>query len=125
MTPKERVLAAINHQKPDRIPTDLGTTNCTSIAKVTYDKLKDKLKISTKGEKFLFTPFQIMQCDEEILKYLQIDTRALPGDYDAYEQKEWIAERTYKDRFGVVYKMPENGLYFDFYEAPLEKIRQR
>lgn len=121
MTSRERVLAAINHRIPDKIPTDLGTTNCTSIAKATYKKLKDKLGIAGGEDKYLFRPFQIMQCDEQILKYLQVDTRALPGDYDAYEQKEWLDERTYRDRFGIVFKMPENGLYFDFYTAPLEQ----
>ena len=121
MTSRERVLAAINHRIPDKIPTDLGTTNCTSIAKKTYKRLKEKLSITEGEDKYLFRPFQIMQCDEEILKYLQVDTRALPGDYDVYEQKEWLDENTYQDRFGIVYKMPENGLYFDFYTAPLEQ----
>ncbi len=119
MTSKERVLAAINHKKPDKMPTDLGTTNCTSIVKMTYTKVKEYYGVE-KDDNMMFSPFQIMLCDEEILQNLQIDTRNVCGDYDAYEQKEWISPDMYKDRFGVLFKMPDNGLYFDFYDYPLK-----
>ncbi len=119
MTPKQRVLAAINHQKPDKMPTDLGTTNCTSIVKHTYEKLKAHLGIECES-KMMFSPFQIMLCDESVLKALKVDTRHLCANYDAYEQKEWVSDDMYKDRFGVLYKMPDNGLYFDFYDYPLK-----
>jgi uroporphyrinogen decarboxylase len=118
MTSKERVLAAINHKVPDKIPTDLGTTNCTSIVKITYEKLKEELHIEAPNVS-LFDPFQIMQVDDAVLEYLEVDTRAVPGNYDEYEQKQWIDEKTYKDMFGVTFKMPDNGLYFDFYGYPL------
>jgi uroporphyrinogen decarboxylase len=120
MTSKERVLAAINHKIPDKVPTDLGTTNCTSIVKITYEKLKKEFHIEAPNVS-LFDPFQIMQVDEAVLEYLEIDTRAVPGNYDEYEQKQWIDEKTYKDMFDVTFKMPENGLYFDFYDYPLAK----
>jgi len=120
MTSKERVLAAINHHIPDKIPTDLGTTNCTSIVKQTYSKLKEHLGIESE-DKFLYGSFQIMRCDDAVLDHLEVDTRALPGNFDAYEQKVWLDEHSYKDNFGVTFKMPENGLYFDVCESPLAK----
>lgn len=33
MKPRERVLTALNHQEPDRIPIDLGATIVSSIVK--------------------------------------------------------------------------------------------
>ena len=117
MTSKERVLAAINHRVPDKIPADLGTTNCTSIVKSTYIPLKKLLGVEAEDE-FLFTPFQIMKCDEKVLRKLEVDTRAVAGNYDAFPVR-WLSEDSYVDQFGVQYKMPENGLYFDFWKYPL------
>jgi uroporphyrinogen decarboxylase len=36
MTPRERVVLALNHKEPDRIPIDLGGTIVSSIAKSSY-----------------------------------------------------------------------------------------
>lgn len=47
MNSRERVLAAINHREPDRIPIDLGGTRQSGIAASTYHQLKSRLGIST------------------------------------------------------------------------------
>jgi len=44
---RERVLAAINHQEPDRLPIDLGGTRQSGIAASTYHQLKQRLGISS------------------------------------------------------------------------------
>ena len=43
MTSRERVKKAINHQKPDFIPFDLGSTPITGIQVSTYAKLRKAL----------------------------------------------------------------------------------
>ncbi len=43
MNSRERVLAAINHQQPDRLPIDLGGTRQSGIAASTYHRLKQLL----------------------------------------------------------------------------------
>jgi len=47
MNSRERVLAAINHQQPDRVPIDFGGTRQSGIAASTYHKLKQRLGINT------------------------------------------------------------------------------
>lgn len=47
MNSRERVLAAINHREPDRVPIDLGGTRQTGMAASTYHKLKQRLGIKT------------------------------------------------------------------------------
>ena len=39
MTSRERVLSAVNFQKPDRVPIDLGAFRASGINAVVYDKL--------------------------------------------------------------------------------------
>lgn len=47
MNSRERVLCAINHQQPDRVPIDVGGTRQSGIAASTYHQLKERLGISS------------------------------------------------------------------------------
>ncbi len=47
MTSRERVIRAINHQEPDRVPIDLGATRQSGISASSYHKLKQHLGIHT------------------------------------------------------------------------------
>ena len=45
MTSGERIIAAINHRQPDKIPVDLGSSTVTGISGIAYNNLKKYLKI--------------------------------------------------------------------------------
>lgn len=116
MLGRERALRALHHQVPDRIPLDLGSTNCTTMTKVAYDNLKKYLGIE-KETKFMMENFQIVFIDEEVLKVLEIDTRGIHPQPVFF--KKVVDERTYFNEFGIKYHMPEGGLYYDMIEHPL------
>ena len=46
MTSRERVIAALEHKEPDRVPVDLGAMLSTGIMGMAYNKLKAYLGIS-------------------------------------------------------------------------------
>ena len=50
MTSRERVLAALNHEEPDRVPIILGTSNATGIKMRPYRQLRDHLGIQAPDE---------------------------------------------------------------------------
>ncbi|MGI6176545.1 MAG: uroporphyrinogen decarboxylase family protein [Christensenellales bacterium] len=117
MTPRERVLAALNFKVPDKIPTEFGSTNCTTIAKKGYAEVKKMLGVD-KPDVLLMEDFQLSVVDEEVLQMLDTDLRGVPGKPHFYDKKV-IDENIYYDHFGIKYLMPENGLYFDMVENPL------
>jgi len=45
LTPRERVLAAINHEEPDRVPIVIGASNATGIKMPAYRRLKKSPKL--------------------------------------------------------------------------------
>jgi len=47
MTSRERVLCAIHHQTPDRVPIDLGATRQSGISASAYYQLKQRLNLHT------------------------------------------------------------------------------
>jgi uroporphyrinogen decarboxylase len=68
MTPRERVLASLSHEEPDRVPLDLGGL-ATTIESVPYDELKKYLGI--KGETRLFLRDHI-DPPEEVLERIHL-----------------------------------------------------
>ncbi|HOJ40148.1 MAG TPA: uroporphyrinogen decarboxylase family protein, partial [bacterium] len=57
MTSRERILTALNHRKPDRIPIDLGGMDSTGITGIAYRNLKKYLGFSDTGV-YIWEPSQ-------------------------------------------------------------------
>ena len=50
MSSRERVLAAVNHREPDRVPIDLGGSPATSIEPGLYIRLREQLGVEGAAE---------------------------------------------------------------------------
>jgi len=125
MTSRERVLKALNHQIPDRVPLDLGGFQ-TGIHKGAYEKLLDYLGIE-KNITILDPVQQLAQPDEELLKRFKIDIRYVcahgPDSFQGGIVRQRRKGRLWhdlKDEFGVVWSMPDDQqLYMDISHHPL------
>ena len=72
MNSRERVLAALNHQQPDRTPIDIGATRQSGIAVSTYAKLKEHLGIDTPTR--IYDMFQMLaEIEQPILDRFGVD----------------------------------------------------
>jgi len=120
MTSKERVIAAINHRQLDRLPMDLGSTNCTTMTRVAYNNLKKLLGVE-KPDVLVQEDFQVSVIDEEVLETLAIDTRAVFGLTYRFP-REIVDERTYYDHFRKKFHMAENAYYYSMVENPLANM---
>lgn len=78
MTPRERVLAAVNHEEPDRVPIVIGANNTTSIKMGTYREIKEILGVDVPDE-FLYQwpELRTAKLDEETLRRLGSDVRGV------------------------------------------------
>jgi uroporphyrinogen decarboxylase len=47
MTSRERIIAAIEHREPDRVPVDLGASTVTGISAMAYNRLKERMGIAS------------------------------------------------------------------------------
>ena len=66
MNGKERVLTALNHEQPDRVPVDLGGRQTTLMIPV-YEKLKNYLGYTEIPTKIMSHIWQTVYIDEKIL----------------------------------------------------------
>ncbi|MCB0206706.1 MAG: hypothetical protein KDH89_17955 [Anaerolineae bacterium] len=123
MNSRTRLLTALDHREPDRIPFDLGSTQVTGIHVVAYRALRDALGLPAVEPVLCDTIQQLALPDDDLLHALGVDTRGLfplnshnhgivaedGGDY-------WL----YRDEWGITHRQPKDeGLYYSIWQVPL------
>ena len=73
MTSRERILSAIAHEEPDRVPVDLGATPSSGISAVAYGQLKRHLGIKGGHTRVYDVVQQLAQPENGILERFGID----------------------------------------------------
>ncbi len=125
MTGRQRLLAAMNHQTPDRIPIDLGG-NQTGIHKCAYEMLIKHLELDEEIA-IIDAVQQLAKPSEAVLQRLRVDTRYIhAGAAAGFDGRIVAAERDGQrwhdlvDEFGIRWSMPdESPLYMDITHHPL------
>jgi uroporphyrinogen decarboxylase len=123
MNSRQRVLTALDHQEPDRVPIDLGGTVVSSIAISTYGALRDRLGLPGKPVRTLETAQQIAVVDDDVLDLFGVDVIPVfanpPAGYTAVFVDEGDRGDSFKDDFGATLRRPRGGYYYDWQEFPL------
>jgi len=118
LTSRERILRALNHEEPDRVPMDLGSTHDSSIVVEGYERLKAHFGVSSKTE-IMQRMTRAAMVDEAVLQKLGIDTRAVILGSPTRGVAAELGPRAYRDMWGVDRVHPEGSYYYDQRTAPL------
>jgi uroporphyrinogen decarboxylase len=73
MTSRQRLLAAIEHRQPDRVPVDLGATASSGVSAIAYGNLKRHLGINTGHTRIYDVVQQLAQPEDFILDRFHVD----------------------------------------------------
>jgi len=118
MTSRERVLASLNHQEPDRVPIALGQATGDGITLVAYRSLLAHLGMDPGTAQLKDTRAQTARVDEAVLRRFRVDSRGIGlGAPDGWKD-EWLDDRTVQDEWGVVRTRPADSHYFDLCGSP-------
>jgi len=124
-TSRQRMLKALNHQVPDRVPIDLGG-NQTGIHKFAYQALLEHLGIQ--DELAIMDPVQqLARPCEALLERFHVDTRYIAAGAAAgfdgrivTRQHDGRLWHDLTDEFGVTWSMPDDRPYYmDISDHPL------
>jgi uroporphyrinogen decarboxylase len=125
MNARERVIAALNYEEPDRVPIDLGATIVSSIHTQAYVELKKHLGMDVEELKMLDYVQQLPYLDEALLERFGVDFRlvqlpaATAPNVAIFEEGDYYA---FMDRWGSKLHMPKDGgLYFDWVDFPIKE----
>jgi uroporphyrinogen decarboxylase len=89
MNSRERILATIRHQEPDRVAIDLGATPSSGISAIAYGRLKRHLGITRGHTRVYDVVQQLAQPEEEILDRFRIDAVDLGRTFDVNDSA-WV-----------------------------------
>jgi uroporphyrinogen decarboxylase len=118
MNHRERVLTALSHRNPNRVPIDFGGTHDTGIVVGAYERLKTHLGI--RGRTILANELdQLAGIDEGILERFDIDTRRLIPQTPEKCKGKSLADGSIRDMWGVMWRKAGDGHYYP-YESPLK-----
>ena len=135
MNSRERLLTAISHKEPDRIPVDIGATPSSGISAVAYHNLIKYLGLNLKNHVYDVIQ-EVTQPDIEILEMFKVDVldigryfnnyenywqeleliKGVPGLYPKWFNPEkqpdgsWLAKGPTGEYIG---KMPAGATFFD------------
>lgn len=117
ITSRDRVVTALKHREPDRVPISFGGLH-DSIHLYGHRTLKEHLGLEG-GEDTIQDPFQqIVFPDERLLEMFKSDilpVYARPAAPFTLEYRDEGKNMTYMDEWGTKYRKPkESGLYYDF-----------
>jgi uroporphyrinogen decarboxylase len=123
MNSRERILTALNHREPDRVPFDLGACQVTGIHVVAYQNLRKALGLPEGKIEFCDAVQRLASIEGDVVVQMNIDTRGL---YPLNSHNWKIVEKdagdhwAYCDEWGITHHRPkDNGLYFSVVKVPL------
>jgi uroporphyrinogen decarboxylase len=120
MLPRERVLTALNHEEPDRIPIDLGSTRVSGICLDAYATLLNALGLGPRDLRVVDRKQGLAGPDEDVLQALGVDCRPVWTNPPSGGEPPIVQEGDYEvfiDEWGCRVSRPRaRGLYFDLTE---------
>ena len=150
MTSRERVIATLNYEEPDRVPIDFASNYCTSVNVIAYNRLKRHLGVTSPTYmRYVMPMLAAPDLDEnlDLFRKMGSDIFPLPRYWadgmPAADWKPWTlkdgsecmvpgrfnpvrkenGDYEITDKQGVpVVRMPKNGHYFDRVHIPLASI---
>jgi uroporphyrinogen decarboxylase len=121
LTSRERVLCALNHEEPDRVPLFIGTSGATTLLAPAYEKLKTCLGVRAEP-RLMWKAMQYARLDEEVLVRLGCDGRPLvPRGAPAPLRRE-ISPDELVDEWGVTWQKKPGVLYYEIVNNPLRNV---
>lgn len=119
---RDRVLAALRHEEPDRVPLDLGSTNASKISHRAYQDLRSALglaparpaaKDADVHRRHYLLAGEMVVPDEEVLRLLDVDFRSISLGAPDSAQIVVVSDERFTDEWGVVWGRVGGGEFMN------------
>ena len=127
-TSYRRLVTALHHREPDRVPFDLGGSMVTGINVRALTALRRVLGLPGEAQ-VLDRVTQMAETGDDVRDRLRVDVRSVrpnaPGRAGLARDLGWVGDHDRLiDEFGIGWQMPRHGgHYYDLYFSPLAACR--
>ena len=118
LTSRERVLYALNHEEPDRVPIFFGTSGATTMLAPGYERLKAHLGI-TRETTIFWRGLQYVLMDEEALAWSGSDGRTLLAGPAPAPLAHDVSADAYVDGWGSLWERRPDAVYYEVVDSPI------
>jgi len=112
MTHRERVMAALSHQEPDRVPMDLGGSLASTIVEQAYPGLRRELGLPVHEVREALRYASLAVVDDDLRQALDVDIVHAPNAFGTAGRVTVVSDLTFIDEWGVRWHRPEHGHYY-------------
>lgn len=121
MTHRQRIRAALAHRQPDRLPLDLGGTNCSTLTTGAHARLRAHLGIPAEPPApFLSRRSSTVEVDRAVVERFQCDVLPLMPGVPSTAERD-ISEIAFVDEFGVAWQR-HSGTHYINVNGPFQKL---
>jgi uroporphyrinogen decarboxylase len=122
MNHRERALAALNHQQPDRTPIDLGSTIVTTVTRHAYQSLLDHVGLPPDDNPAIsHRQMDTVYPREDLLQRYDIDFRAVNLQGPWYFNSRELPDDQFYDEYNLLWK--KASFYYDVIERPFARLQ--
>ena len=108
MNSKERVLATLNHQEPDKIAVDFGGTPVTGIHVLAIENIRKHYGLEQRPIR-VTEPYQMLgEIDDELMEILGVDVIGLSPGNNMFGIKNYGEVKEFKTFWGQTVLMPKD-----------------
>ncbi|MCL5071397.1 MAG: hypothetical protein M1308_10955 [Actinobacteria bacterium] len=125
-TSLDRVLTAINHREPDRVPIDFGSRE-TTIHEEPYLELKRYLKIQNKSIRYKQFFLKAVEVDREVLDYLGSDIVNIEIGMEMVSNSKIKLDfdnNIFTNEWGTRYSASKDGKFLKYFDFPLKTLNK-
>jgi uroporphyrinogen decarboxylase len=120
MSPRTRVLTALNHQEPDQVPIDLGATCCSTLTRLAYHRQRSFLGLEPDpNPECCSRTMDVVYLKDDLARHYQTDFRPVqmraPDNFVPREDED-----SFYDEFGIRWR--HATYYYDPVERPFAKF---
>lgn len=110
MTHRQRVITALNHREPDRVPCDFGGTRASTIVPRAYEHLKRYLAINSET-RYMDRTLDRVVPDESIIERFDADALMLRVESPLRRSEGLDLPCLWEDEWGVVWQVRKDSAY--------------
>lgn len=112
MTHRDRVLTALRHEEPDRVPMDLGGCLASTIVAAGYPALRRALGLPVHDTEESLRYASLAIIEDDVRAALDVDLVHAPNAFGTRKTVRVLSPLSFVDEWGVQWRKPEDGHYY-------------